>query len=96
MNKIIIMGATSGIGFLVAQRMAEKGWKVGACGRNVASLNALKSDYPDNIFTAQIDITREKATERLTALINEMGVWTSTSMCREWGMIILNSRKIRR
>ncbi len=73
MNKIIIMGATSGIGFLVAQRMAEKGWKVGACGRNVASLNALKSDYPDNIFTAQIDITREKATERLTAIINEMG-----------------------
>lgn len=33
MKKIIIMGATSGIGLKVAERLAQKGHMVGAAGR---------------------------------------------------------------
>ena len=32
-KSIVIMGATSGIGREVAENLARRGWKVGACGR---------------------------------------------------------------
>ena len=39
MNRIIIMGATSGLGLRVAERLAEMGWLVGAAGRKDDVLN---------------------------------------------------------
>lgn len=72
MKKIVIMGATSGIGLRIAEKMAEKGWLVGACGRKKESLEALKEKYPENVETAVIDITKEKAPETLMELIEKM------------------------
>lgn len=66
------MGATSGIGLCVAEKLAAKGWLVGAAGRNVEALEKLKAEYPDNIVTARIDITRAGAPKDLLKLVSEM------------------------
>ena len=67
------MGATSGIGLAVAQKLAAKGHKVGVAGRKVEVLKQLKEDFPDNIEWEEIDITKKGAPERLKRLIDKLG-----------------------
>lgn len=66
------MGATSGIGLRVAEKLAQMGWLVGACGRNEEALADLRNRFPDNVKTAHIDITRAGAPKELLKLIGEM------------------------
>lgn len=73
MKRIIIMGATSGIGRGVAEAYARAGWLVGACGRNREQLDALRRAYPEQIHTARIDITSHDAPSQLLALIETLG-----------------------
>lgn len=73
MKKIIIMGATSGIGLAVAQRMAANGHKVGVAGRKVKVLQQLKKEFPDNIEWEEIDVTKDDAPDRLHVLIDKLG-----------------------
>ena len=40
MKKIVIMGATSGIGEHVAESLAATGWRVGVAGRKVDRMKA--------------------------------------------------------
>ena len=72
MKKIVIMGATSGIGLRVAERLAQMGWLVGAAGRKEEALADLKNRFPDNVITARIDVTRAGAPKELLKLIGEM------------------------
>ena len=72
-KRIIIMGATSGIGLEVAKLYVADGWIVGAAGRKVEQLTRLKCLAPDKIFTRQIDINDDDATTELKALIDECG-----------------------
>lgn len=72
MKKIVIMGATSGIGLRVAEKLAGMGWLVGAAGRKEEALAELKSRFPENVVTAQIDITRAGSPKELLKLIQEM------------------------
>lgn len=72
-KKIVIMGATSGIGERLARDFAAKGWMVGAAGRNEQRLGELKADFPERIVEHQIDITREEAAGELEELIDERG-----------------------
>ena len=51
MNKVIIVGATSGIGRALAQRYAADNWLVGITGRRRALLDSLQQDFPHNILT---------------------------------------------
>ncbi len=46
MKKVIIVGATSGIGKGIAQLYAKKGYKVGITGRRIALLLELKQQSP--------------------------------------------------
>lgn len=73
MKKIVIMGATSGIGLAVAQKLARNGHKVGVAGRKTEVLKQLKKDFPDNIEWEQIDITKSDAPTRLESLIKKLG-----------------------
>jgi len=72
-KKIIIMGATSGIGREVALIYIKKGWKVGVCGRRLQELYELKSLSTETIEIAQIDITTPNAPIILFDLIKRLG-----------------------
>ena len=67
MKKIVIMGATSGIGLRVAQIFAEMGWVVGAVGRNVAALNALAGEEGSTQRSASEEISGEEGSTQRSA-----------------------------
>lgn len=73
MKKIVIMGATSGIGLKVAEKLAAKGMKVGVAGRKTDVLRILKEKYPDNVVYETIDVTKDNATLLFRNLIDRLG-----------------------
>ncbi|MDR2083670.1 MAG: SDR family NAD(P)-dependent oxidoreductase [Bacteroidales bacterium] len=72
-KRVVIVGATSGIGLSLAKLYLQKGYIVGAAGRNLCSLDSLKEKYPDKLFTEIIDVTQDNAEENLISLINKTG-----------------------
>ena len=73
MKRIVIVGATSGIGLEVARLCIRAGWRVGAAGRRKEALEALRSEAPGQVETETIDITRDDAPERLARLVERLG-----------------------
>ncbi len=73
MKKIIIVGASSGIGKQVALNYIADGWKVGVAARREESLKELKSQFPAQVEYEVIDITSDDAHLRLQALIDKLG-----------------------
>src|SRR5688572_23505866 len=55
MKKAIIVGASSGIGFELAKRLAAGGYLVGATGRRLSLLLELQATMPANIFPLEMD-----------------------------------------
>ena len=72
-KKVIIIGATSGIGREVALVYIAQGWTVGAAGRREAELESLRAMAPEQVFTQVLDVTKEDAAEHLQTLINKVG-----------------------
>ena len=72
-KKVIIIGATSGIGREVALIYIAQGWKVGVAGRREAELEALRAAYPEQVSAQALDVTQEDAPEKLQALIEQVG-----------------------
>ena len=60
-NRVIILGASSGIGYEVARLFIKQGWIVGVAARRLEKLAALKDKAPERVFTARIDVTDEEA-----------------------------------
>lgn len=56
MNRVLITGASSGIGLQLARDYAADGWHVTACGRNEERLETLRQAFPQ-IETCVFDIT---------------------------------------
>ena len=73
MNKVIIIGATSGIGRELAKMYAAKNWLVGATGRRRELLNSLQQDFPDNILTECFDVTGDENVECIKNLTQQLG-----------------------
>lgn len=71
--RILILGATSGIGLEVARLCIERGWHVGAAGRRADALERLKTLAPAQVETEIIDICNVEAPQRLQALADRMG-----------------------
>lgn len=69
MRKIVIIGASSGIGRQVALDFARGGWRVGIAARSEERLKEVKSQYPDRIAYSVIDVTAEDAPRRFLDLI---------------------------
>ena len=73
MKKIIIIGATSGIGREVAKLYIARGWQVGVAGRRTDELENLRQEAPQQVYTETIDVTQEDAPVRLQSLIDKVG-----------------------
>lgn len=67
------MGASSGIGFRVAEEFAKRGVLVGMAARHTESMRELQKKYPDTVVYAQIDVTTRDAPEKMHKLIEKMG-----------------------
>lgn len=73
MKRIVIIGATSGIGQEVAKDFVRQGWKVGIAGRRLSALEEFRSFNPSQIEIQQLDVTSEDAPEKLHELIDKLG-----------------------
>ncbi|HLF46347.1 MAG TPA: SDR family NAD(P)-dependent oxidoreductase [Chitinophagaceae bacterium] len=71
--KIIIVGATSGIGRKLAEIYAEQGYKVGITGRRKELLDEIQKAFPDRIETACFDVTENENIIHLSSLVNKLG-----------------------
>lgn len=73
MKKVIIIGATSGIGEEIAKIYIAQGWQVGIAGRREEALTALATTAPAQVKTQVIDVTCADAPEQLKSLIEKLG-----------------------
>ncbi len=75
MKRVLITGATSGIGFQLAEDYAQQGWDVIACGRNTEALNNLIERY-SNVVGLSFDITDvEQTSDALSTLPFTPSLW---------------------
>ena len=72
-KKIIIVGATSGIGRKMAELYAEKGNIVGITGRRNGLLDEIKRLHPGKIETECFDVTGDDNISKLNSLIKKIG-----------------------
>jgi short-subunit dehydrogenase len=72
MKKIIIIGATSGIGRELARLYSGAGNLVGVTGRRQELLYSLQLEYPNNIVTQCFDVTGQDNIIHLEALIKKL------------------------
>ena len=72
MQKVIIIGASSGIGLELARIYAGSGALVGATGRRQDLLYNLQLEYPNNILTECFDVTGNRNIPHLEALIHKL------------------------
>lgn len=72
-QRIIIIGATSGIGREVANLYIKRGWKVGIAGRRPAELESLRHTAPAQVHAQVIDVTSDDAPQKLQTLIEQTG-----------------------
>ncbi len=73
MKKVIIIGATSGIGEEIAKIYIAQGWQVGIAGRREEALTVLAATAPAQVKTQVIDVTCADAPEQLQSLIEKLG-----------------------
>lgn len=69
MRKVIIVGATSGIGRSLAKLFVENNFKVGITGRRTILLEEIKSERPENYFIRTFDTTE---TQTISTHLNEL------------------------
>lgn len=74
MKKVIIIGASSGIGEALCRVFSEKKYEVGMAARRIELLQNIKNKLPGKAIIKQIDVTRpDEAMVRFKELLEEMG-----------------------
>lgn len=73
MKRVVIMGASSGIGLAVAEALASRGVKTGLAARHTSELRALKERYPDCVEYESIDVNHNDGPKKLEELIDKLG-----------------------
>ncbi len=61
MKKIIIIGASSGLGAKIAADFARAGWNVGIAARRMQPMLELREQFPGKIVCQQLDVTSPSA-----------------------------------
>ncbi len=86
MKRAIVIGATSGIGRALAERMAASGYVVGLTGRREALLREIAAGAPERFRFVAADIAQpEAATEALERLVVETGGMDLCFVCAGTG-----------
>lgn len=73
MTRIIIIGASSGMGYEVAKIFLAKGCRLGIAARREDRLQSIKQLAPDRVELQTIDVTSDDATGGLRDLISRVG-----------------------
>lgn len=73
MKRIVIVGATSGLGLEVARLAIRAGWRVGAAGRRAELLEDLQAEAPAQVEIEPLDVTDPRAPELLNRLVERLG-----------------------
>ena len=73
MKRIVIVGASSGIGMEVAKLFLDEGCSIAVAARREERLQELKRLAPDRVEVMAIDVTDPEAPVRLRELISRLG-----------------------
>src|SRR5437763_6701020 len=71
-KKMIIIGASSGIGRAIASIYVSMGWKVGITGRRDLLLQQIQQEHPEQIITSCFDVMGTDNQSKMKALINDL------------------------
>lgn len=71
-KKILIVGASSGLGRRLAELYASEGWKVGALARRENLLSELQKLFPGMIFIKKADIADKNISQFIKELIETL------------------------
>jgi len=72
MKKVIVIGATSGIGRSLATIYLQKNCLVGATGRRIELLQSLQKEFPDRVVIESFDVRKDDAVEHFETLVKKM------------------------
>ena len=72
-KKVIVIGASSGIGRSLAEYYAKAGCLVGIAARREENLKEIRGLYPHNIHYAVMDAAEDNASELLCSLVEIIG-----------------------
>ena len=74
MEKVIIIGASSGIGKELAKNFSQNGFEVGLASRRLELLEELKKELPNKAYVKVLDLyDADTAIKKLNELLAEMG-----------------------
>ena len=73
MQKVIIIGASSGLGKEVAKLLIADGYTLGLAARRTQPLEELKALAPERVMVHAIDVTSDEAPQALNHLIDMVG-----------------------
>lgn len=87
MRRILILGASSGLGKYLANAYINKGDIVGIGARRVEELEKIKAQSPQTVFSKEIDVSKPEAKDRVGELIQEMGGMDVFIYCSGFGKV---------
>jgi len=73
MKRIIIIGATSGIGLELARLFIKEGGRIGITGRRLHLLDDLQKQFPSQVVTECFDVMGNDNIVHLKSLIDKLG-----------------------
>ena len=73
-KKVIIIGASSGIGYELAKQFSKHGHEVGITARRLENLQAMQKEMPGKTYIKRMDVSNYEASRQdLADMIQEMG-----------------------
>lgn len=73
MKNAVVIGASSGIGRALAEKLLADGCRVGVMARRTELLNEIVEKYGDNAVSINIDISSRECCEALRMMLKKMG-----------------------